>query len=210
MNTIAINLLPHRAEKRRQRRRDFITLAVITAVAGAVLVGLVGGIIETYKYQQQERNDFIRAENASLDKQIAQVKDLQSEIEALRARQGAVEDLQSDRNQPVYLLDELVKQVPEGMFLKSLKQDGLRVTLTGQAQSNERVSELLRNLANNSQWLQRPNLLEIKIGAPPAANVRTPRLYDFSVEVLIKRPKNDGKDIAAARGVPAATASVAR
>ncbi|CAN5247815.1 N/A [soil metagenome] len=210
MTTIAINLLPHRAEKRRQRRRDFFTLGIITAVSGAMLVFLVGGIIEGYKYAQEDRNSFIRQENASLDRQIAQVKDLQAEIESLRARQTAVEDLQSDRNQPVYLLDELVKQTPEGMYLRSIKQEGLKVTLIGSAQSNERVSELLRNLANNSAWLERPNLLEIKIGTPVAANVRGPRLYDFSVEVLRKRPKNDGKDVAATAVGSATTASVSR
>jgi type IV pilus assembly protein PilN len=199
MTTIAINLLPHRIEKRKQRRRDFFTLAVITAVSAAILVLLVGGIIQTYIYAQTARNEFIKQENAALDKQIAEVASLKEEIDALRARQTAVEDLQSDRNMPVYMLDELVKLTPEGVYLKSIKQEGQKVTLLGYAQSNERVSEALRNFANKSPWIEKPNLIEIKLGLQ-ALNNRGPRLYEFAIEVLLKRPSSI-KDAVPAAGV---------
>lgn len=187
MTTIAVNLLPHRALKRAQRRRDFFTLVAVVIGGGAVLVLIVGGIISGYIAAQAGRNQFIKQENAALDKQIAEVANLKQEIESLRARQAAVEDLQSDRNQPVHLMDELVKQTPEGVFLRAIKQTGGRVTLTGVAQSNERVSEYLRNLANNSQWVEKPNLIEIKASDKPVS--RGTRLFDFSLDVLIKRPQ---------------------
>lgn len=204
MTTIAINLLPHRIEKRKQRRRDFFTLTVIAAVAAGVLVLLVGGVIQTYIYAQTSRNEFIKQENLVLDKQIAEVASLKEEIDALRARQTAVEDLQSDRNMPVYMLDEMVKLVPEGVYLRSIHQDGQKVTLVGLAQSNERVSELLRNFANRSQWIERPNLIEIKLGAQ-GLNLRGPRLYEFSMDVLLKRPSSV-KEAAAAPAVTTGTA----
>lgn len=188
MTTIAINLLPHRALKRAQRRRDFFVLVALVAGAAVLLVVLVGGIIQGYVVAQQARNEFIKQENASLDKQIAEVASLRQEIESLRARQTAVENLQSDRNQPVHLLDELVKQVPEGIFMRSIHQEGQKVLLVGMAQSNERVSELLRNLANNSEWIERPNLIEIKVAQQTPT--RGPRLFDFSVDVLLKRPQS--------------------
>ena len=189
MTTIAINLLPHRALKRAQRRRDFFVLAALVFGAGVLLVFLVGGVIQGYISAQQARNDFIRQENARLDKQIAEVATLRQEIDALRARQIAVENLQSDRNLPVHLLDELVKQTPEGIYLRAIRQEGQKVVLNGYAQSNERVSELLRNLANNSAWVEKPNLIEIKVAAQTPA--RGPRLYEFSVDILLKRAQAD-------------------
>lgn len=206
MTTIAINLLPHRALKRTQRRRDFFTLVAIVLGGGAALVLLVGGIISGYIAAQNARNAFIKTENANLDKQIAEVATLKQEIEGLRARQAAVEDLQSDRNQPVHLLEELVKQTPEGVYLRTIKQTGGKVTLTGVAQSNERVSEYLRNL-NNDAWVEKPNLIEIKASDKPIS--RGTRLFDFSLDVLIKRPQapkdaTPGKP-GAAPAVPAKT-----
>lgn len=189
MTTIAINLLPHRALKRAQRRRDFFVLAALVFGAGVLLVFLVGGVIQGYISAQQARNEFIRQENARLDKQIAEVATLRQEIEALRARQIAVENLQSDRNLPVHLLDELVKQTPEGIYLRAIRQEGQKVVLIGLAQSNERVSELLRNMANNSAWVEKPNLIEIKVAAQAPA--RGPRLYEFSVDILLKRAQTD-------------------
>ena len=175
--------------------------------SGGVLVVLIGGVIQGYVVAQQAKNTFIKTKNAELDKQIAEVSTLRQEIEALRARQTAVEDLQSDRNQPVHLLDELVKQTPEGIYLRSIKQDGQKVTLTGFAQSNERVSELLRNLANNSSWLEKPNLIEIKVSTQ--TQMRGPRLFEFSMDVLLKRqqPSKDAPPTAA--GKPAAPAAPA-
>ena len=120
----------------------------------------------------------------------------------MKARQQAVEDLQSDRNQPVYLMDELVKQVPEGVYLNSLKQEGQRVALNGYAQSNERVSELLRNLGNNSAWLERPDLIEIRSANIGGTGRDSKRVFAFTVNVGIKRPSD--KDAKDAAGAPAA------
>jgi type IV pilus assembly protein PilN len=206
MSTIAINLLPHRALKRAQRRRDFFVLAGLTAGAAFLLVVLIGGVIQGYVVAQQSKNAYIKTKNGELDKQIAEVATLRQEIEALRARQTAVEDLQSDRNQPVHLLDELVKQTPEGIYLRSIKQDGQKVALTGFAQSNERVSELLRNLANNSSWLEKPNLIEIKVSTQ--TQMRGPRLFEFSMDVLLKRqqpPKDAPPAAAGSAAAPAAS-----
>lgn len=186
---IRINLLPHREEKRKQRKVEFMQLLALSAIIGLAIVLAVAGFIAAQIAEQDQRNDFIRAENARLDAQIKEISTLKKEIEALQARQQAVEDLQSDRNQPVYLMDELVKQVPEGIYLRSFKQNGQRVVLNGVAQSNERVSELLRNLSNNSAWLQQPELIEIRsmnIGQGRDAK----KAFDFTVNVGIKRPRD--------------------
>lgn len=202
---IRINLLPHREERRKQRKNAFIAMLAVAAVIGGLVVLLVGIVIANKISGQTERNLFIKAQNTKLDNEIKEIASLKAEIEALKARQQAVEDLQSDRNQPVYLMDELVKQVPEGVYLRAFKQEGQRVVLNGYAQSNERVSELLRNLSNNSQWLERPDLIEIKVSA---AGKDTKRVFDFTVNVGIKRPRD--KDlppggVAVIRGARAVT-----
>ena len=147
---VRINLLPHREEKRKHRKNAFFAMLLLSLALGGVIVLAVGGFIANNISNQDQRNDFIKAENTRLDGQIKEIATLKQEIDALKARQQAVEDLQSDRNQPVYLMDELVKQVPEGVYLKSFKQTGQRVAINGYAQSNERVSELLRNLSNSN------------------------------------------------------------
>lgn len=199
---VRINLLPHREEKRKQRRAAFLRLLALSAVLGlAAAVGYAGFIAAKISNQNQ-RNEFIRAENTKLDGRIKEIATLRQEIEALKARQQAVEDLQSDRNQPVYLMDELVKQVPEGVYLRALKQDNQRVAISGYAQSNERVSELLRNLGNNSPWLERPDLIEIR-SANLGQGKDAKRVFDFTVNVGIKRPRD--KDQAAAGAASATT-----
>ena len=185
---IKINLLPHREAKRKERISAFYAMLLMALLVGGLIVLGVGGFIANKISNQNERNEFIKAENTRLDSEIKKIATLKQEIEALKARQQAVEDLQSDRNQPVYLMDELVKQTPEGIYLKSFKQTGQRVVLNGFAQSNERVSELLRNLSNNSPWLERPDLVEIRAsGAGQGKSART--VFDFTVNVGIKRPK---------------------
>jgi type IV pilus assembly protein PilN len=187
-----INLLPHREAKRKQRKQAFFTMLLLSALLGGAIVLGVGGFIANNISNQNQRNDFIKAENTKLDGQIKEIATLKQEIEALKARQQAVEDLQGDRNQPVYLMDELVKQVPEGVYLRSFRQDGQRVVLNGYAQSNERVSELLRNLSNSSPWLERPDLIEIRstgIGQGKDAK----KVFDFTVNVGIKRPRDKDK-----------------
>jgi len=205
---VKINLLPHREEKRKQRKAAFVAMLGAAAVVGVLLVLAVGGLIAAQISGQIQRNDFIKAENAKLDVQIKEIASLRQEIDALKARQQAVEDLQSDRNQPVYLMDELVKQVPEGVYLKSFRQEGQRVALNGNAQSNERVSELLRNLGNNSQWLQKPDLIEIR-SAGVGLGRDAKKVYDFTVNVGIKRPRDQEQQppAASAPGTAAAPAA---
>ena len=186
---IRINLLPHREMRRERRKKDFIGLCVLTAVAAGGVAFLVGMGINRQISAQSERNAFIEAENKKLDQQIKEIANLRQEIDALKARQTAVENLQSDRTLPVHLLDELVKHTPEGIFLKTIKQDDKKVLLNGFAQSNERVSELLRNLANVSPWPERPELIEIKSVMIGQANTKEARqIYEFSLNTLVKGP----------------------
>ena len=172
---ILINLLPHREEKRRQRKRAFFSALVGSAFVGVLVAGVWFAVLQQLTSAQQARNDFLKAEIARLDVQIKDIAMLRAEIEALKARQKAVEGLQTDRNMPVYLLDELVKQTPEGVYLTSVKQTGQTVLVTGMAQTNERVSEFLRNTLYNSPWLERPELVEIKTAAAPTGAAGEPR-----------------------------------
>ncbi|HSB26042.1 MAG TPA: PilN domain-containing protein [Burkholderiaceae bacterium] len=185
---ILINLLPHREEKRAARKRAFFVALGVAAVVGAVVVGIWYSLLEQLTSAQQARNAFLKNEIAKLESQIKDIANLRSEIEALKARQRAVEDLQTNRNIPVYLLDELVKQTPEGIYLSSIKQNGSVVTVAGVAQTNERVSEFLRNAQYNSKWLERPELVEIKAVNMTTANKEQRRLYEFSMRVTMKRP----------------------
>ncbi|SNT04695.1 type IV pilus assembly protein PilN [Noviherbaspirillum humi] len=194
---IKINLLPHREAKRKLRKAAFYKMLALSGLCGAVLVLGINGVFVAQISDQNQRNDYIKAENDKLDQQIKEIANLRQEIEGLKARQQAVEDLQSDRNQPVYLMDELVKQVPEGVYLRGFKQESQRVTLNGYAQSNERVSELLRNLGNNSPWLERPDLIEIRSTAIGQGK-DSKKVFDFTVNVGIKRPRD--KDGAAKDG----------
>lgn len=201
---ILINLLPHREEKRRRRKTAFFSGLGVAAVVGLLVVGLWYTVLEQMISAQRGRNDFLTAEIKKLDAQIKDIATLKAEIEALKARQKAVEDLQTDRNIPVYLLNELVKQTPEGVYLTSIKQAQQNVTVTGVAQTNERVSELLRNTAYNSPWLERPELIEIKAAQ---ANAKDPRrLFDFSMRLSLKRPQAATPAASAASGAVVAAA----
>ena len=142
---------------------------------------------------QEERNGALTSAIGELDKKIARIATLKQEIEALKARQQAVEDLQGDRNQPVYLLDELVKQTPAGVYLKGFRQEGQKVTVDGYAQSQERVSELLRNLAGASPWLEKPELIEVKAAALTQGRA-VRKVVEFNLIVNIRRPRD--KDVA--------------
>ena len=185
---ILINLLPHREERRIARKRAFFVALGVAAAVGAVVVGIWYSLLQQMTSMQQARNSFLKNEIAKLESQIKDIANLRNEIEALKARQRAVEDLQTNRNIPVYLLDELVKQTPEGVYLTSIKQTGGVVTLAGVAQTNERVSEFLRNTQYNSKWLERPELVEIKAVSVTTANKEQRRLFDFSMRVTMKRP----------------------
>lgn len=168
---ILINLLPHREAARKRRREAYQATMVASALLGLVIAGLIYWWFQMMISDQQDRNALLKREITVLEGQIKEIATLEGEITALRARQKAVEDLQSDRNLPVHLLNELVRQLPDGVYITSLKQEGEMVTMQGMAQSNERVSEMLRNFTDNTPWFSKPELVEIV-----AANVAlTPR-----------------------------------
>jgi type IV pilus assembly protein PilN len=189
-----INLLPHREERRKRARQHFFVVAGGTAVLGILVVGLMHTFYATKIEIQTDRNRFLKNELVKLDKDIAEIKKLRDEIQALLARKQVIETLQADRAQTVHLLDELVRQTPDGVYLKSVTQKGLRVNLLGYAQSNARVSTLMRNI-ESSPWLERPELVEVR-----AANVEKRRVSEFNMNLSLKRVA--GKDDAkGAKGV---------
>lgn len=201
---ILINLLPHREAARKRRRETFNATLALSAVFGALLIGVGFLWYENQISDQQERNAFLTKEVAVLDEQIKEIANIEAEIKALTERQKAVEDLQSDRNLPVYLLNELVKQLPDGTYITSLKQENQSVTIQGVAQSNERISELLRNLANNTPWLSRPELTEIVAGSVALTPRDQRRVAKFNLRVRLMRSSEVQK---AADGSGAAPAS---
>jgi type IV pilus assembly protein PilN len=207
---IRINLLPHREAKRKQKQAAFIAMLVLGGLLGVAVVLLVGGWNASRIAIQEQRNSVLSTENAELDKKIKDIATLKEEINALKSRQQAVEDLQGDRNQPVYLFDELVRQTPEGVYLKSFEQNGQRVVLNGYAQSQERVAELLRNLSSNSPWLERPELTEVK-AATLTQNKVVRKAVEFTLAVAIKRAREeeseDGKPKAPSAGIARAQGS---
>ena len=183
--TPRINLLPHREARRELKKKIFWAMTAMSAIVGVVTIGVVWTILQGYISNQQARTEFVRNENRKLDTQIKEIATLRQEIDGLRARQRAVEDLQADRNQPVYLLDEVVKQVPEGIYLRSIKQEDRRINVSGWAASNERVSEFLRNLQNNSRVLEKPELIEIKVAGQGPAGLNR-RVFEFSLNFTMK------------------------
>jgi type IV pilus assembly protein PilN len=214
-----INLLPHREERRRRRKIAFFFGLGMSAVAGLAIVGAWYLVVEQLVSNQQQRNAFLTAEIKKLEVQIKDIANLRAEIGSLKARQRAVEDLQIDRNVPVHILNELVRQTPEGIYLTSIKQDGQTLAVTGIAQTQERVSEFLRNTAYGSEWLVRPELIESKSTVLQGANRDQKRLFDFSVRLTVKRPQDasppppaappGARPPASAANVPAPAASAA-
>ena len=200
---ILINLLPHREEKRKRKKIAFFAGLAVAAIAGLAVVGGWYVIVDQLKTAQQERNQFLQTEIAKLEKEIKDIANLKAEIASLTARQKAVEDLQIDRNLPVHLLNELVKQTPEGMYFTVLKQDGQVLSVTGIAQTQERLSEFLRNTAYNSTWLVSPELVESKATTVTAANKEQKRLFDFTMRVTVKRPQDKAAAGAATAAAPA-------
>lgn len=208
---ILINLLPHREEKRQRKKVAFFAGLGVAAAAGLAVVGVWFLVVQQLTSAQQDRNAFLKAEIAKLEVQIKDIATLKAEIESLKARQKAVEDLQIDRNVPVHLLNELVKQTPEGIYFRTIKQDGQTLSVAGVAQTQERISEFLRNAAYSSEWLTRPELIESRATSVTGANREQRRLFDFSMRLGIKRPQ-DVKPVvapAAAAPTPAAPASAA-
>jgi type IV pilus assembly protein PilN len=200
---ILINLLPHREERRKRRKTAFFVGLGASAAAGLVAVGLWYLLLQQMISSQQERNAFLSTEITKLDTQIKDIATLKAEIEALKARQKAVENLQTDRNVPVHVLNELVRQTPEGVYFTSVRQEGPVLIVNGIAQTNERVSELLRNTAYHSEWLTRPELVEIKAANVQTASREQQRLFDFSVRVGVRQPADPAASAPAASAVAA-------
>jgi type IV pilus assembly protein PilN len=204
---ILINLLPHREAARKRRREVFFISLGAAAVVGGVIAGGIYGWYQVQISNQQDRNVLLQTEIKKLEAQIKDIATLQQEIAALRARQQAVEDLQADRNLPVHLLNEMVKQLPDGVYLTTMKQENQVVTITGMAQSNERVSELLRNLNGKSPWIARPELVEIQSASVQLSPRDTRRVSNFTMKVRLLRASEAQKAASAASGVlPAAAA----
>jgi len=204
---ILINLLPHREAARKRRRELFYAGLGASAVAGVVIAG---GVYLWYAAQisgQQNRNQILASEITKLDAQIKDIATLQEEIAALRARQQAVEDLQADRNMPVHLLNELSRLLPDGVYLSSMKQTNDTVALAGVAQSNERVSELLRSLSSGSTWMTRPELVEIVAGNVTVGPKDTRRVANFRMTVKLLRASEAQKAASAASAAAAAAST---
>jgi type IV pilus assembly protein PilN len=181
MSTARVNLLPHRAERRKRAKKHFGIVSGGTAIVGVLIVFAVHGYYAERLNNQESRNQFLKSEIGKLDKEIAEINKLKDEIQALLARKQVIETLQADRAQTVHLLDELVKQMPEGVFLKSILQRDMRVQLVGYAQSNARVSTLMRNI-ESSRWLGNPELIEVK-----SAPLDKRRVSEFTMYVSLKR-----------------------
>ena len=194
---ILINLLPHREAARKRRKEAFQVTMALSAVAGLLIAGAIYLWFQAMIEDQQNRNNLLKSEIAVLDKQIKEIAGLEDEIASLRARQKAVEDLQSDRNMPVHLLNELVRQLPDGVYLTNLRQDGLVVTLQGVAQSNERISELLRNLTDGTPWFTKPELVEIVAQSVSVGPKEQRRVASFTARVQLVRASDVGKSAAA-------------
>ena len=178
---IRINLLPHREEKRRAKRQQFYGLSGLIAILGCLFILLGYSVLEGYISSQEEKNQFLKREVTALDKQIDQIKGLREQTQSLLARQRIIESLQRDRSMAVHLLSELVKRLPEGIYIRSLKQnDGLKVTINGYAQSSARVSALMRKI-EESPWLERPQLVEVK-----AVVADRRRVNEFDMDFYVK------------------------
>jgi type IV pilus assembly protein PilN len=178
---VRINLLPHREQKRQARQRQFVSLAIGLAVLGIAMVGLGHVVIAARIDNQVSRNKLLQTEIVKLDEQIKEIDKLREQTQALLARKQIVETLQANRTEAVHLLDQLVRQLPDGLYLKSVKQNGGKVTLVGYAQSNARVSTLMRNI-EGSPWLATPELVEIK-----SVPLEKQKVNEFTLNLQVKR-----------------------
>lgn len=181
---IRLNLLPHREQKRQARKRQFISLAISLSILAVAVIALVHVFMSTRIENQESRNKLLKAEIAKLDEQIKEIDKLREQTQALLARKQVVETLQTNRTDAVHLLDQVVRQLPDGIYLRLVKQVDTKVTLTGYAQSNARVSTLMRNI-ESSPWLQRPQLIEIRSVTLP--NAPGQRLNEFTLNLQVKR-----------------------
>jgi len=184
---IRINLLPHREQRRQARQRQFVSLSIGLAVLGIMVVIVVHGIFVAQIENQQSRNSLLKAEIGKLDEQIKEIDKLREQTQALLARKQVVETLQANRSEAVHLLDQIVRQLPDGIYLKSIKQSGTRIQVVGYAQSNARVSTLMRNV-EASPWVTSPELVEIKlVQLPPARGATPQQVNEFTLNMQTKR-----------------------
>jgi type IV pilus assembly protein PilN len=187
MNKIKINLLPHREEKRKELKNNFYSMLMLAAIVGAAFVLLVGMLFSARLSAQSERNAFIAKANQELDEKIKEVATLKQEIDGLKARQQAVEDLQGDRNQPVYMLNELVKLAPEGLYLNIIKQSGQQISIKGYAQSHDVVRIFVKSLGE-SKWISSPEIVQ-NIAMDIGKGKELKRVIEFELNVGIRRPR---------------------
>ncbi|WP_069103673.1 PilN domain-containing protein [Acidovorax sp. RAC01] len=199
---ILINLLPHREAARKRRKEAFQATMLGSFFLGLIIAASIYWWFQIMIADQQGKNAFLQGEISILENQIKEIASIEDEIAALRARQKAVEDLQSDRNLPVHLLSELVRQLPDGVYVTSLRQEGQTVTLQGMAQSNERVSEMLRNLAGNTPWFARPELIEIVANNLTLSPRDQRRVAVFNVRVQLVRSSEARKAMDAGSAAP--------
>jgi type IV pilus assembly protein PilN len=204
MATVRINLLPHREQKRQARQRQFVSLALSLVVLGLAIVALVHGVLSAQIENQKDRNNLLKKEIVKLDEQIKEIDRLRDQIQAVLARKQVVETLQANRSEAVHLLDQLVRQLPDGIYLKSVKQTGPKVTVSGFAQSNARVSTLMRNI-EASPWLAQPELVEIKlVAAPGTPKERNLTINEFIMTFMVKRAAPTEAKLSPAPGAPGA------
>lgn len=200
---ILINLLPHREAARKRRREMFQATMFASFLVGVLIAGGIYTWFQSMIEQQRERNGYLTSEIKVLEGQIKEIASIEDEITALRARQKAVEDLQSDRNLPVHMLNELIHQLPDGVYITTLKQTDQTVQLQGMAQSNERVSEFLRNLADNTPWISKPELVEV-VAANVALSPRDQRrVASFNLRFRLMRSSEVQKAAEASAGTSA-------
>ena len=204
---IRINLLPHREEKRKRRQQQFQILAGISAVLALLVGGAVWLYLDSQVTQQRANVAYMKQEIDKLDKQIEEIRKIREETASLLAKKQVVEGLQSNRSEPVQLLDQLLRQLPEGVYLKTFKQTGPKVNISGYAQSNARVSTLMRNLGA-SPYLENPELVEIK--AAPSPDKSGSRVNEFNMNISIKRARADDGRGAPAKGAAGGAAAPAK
>ncbi len=198
LTVILVNLLPHREEARKRREQQFKASMLLAAVAGLAVCIVIWLYYQAQIAFQNERNNQLQSETAKLDEKIKNIATLRGEIAALQVRQQAVEDLQADRNLPVHLLEELVKQMPDGTYITSIKQQGADVTIDGVAQSQERVSQLLTNMGSRSEWFAKPDLIQIQAKNESISAKESRRVYAFSMKLTLVKPSDVQKAAAEA------------
>ena len=182
-----INLLPWRAERRKQRQKEFYTMLGGTALVAGVLAFGVVKFYDNLIANQEDKNVYLREQITTLDSQIKEIEALDKKKAELLARKAVIEQLQANRSQMVHLFDELVRTIPDGVRLNSIKQTGDTLTLDGVAQSNARVSSYMRAL-EGSGWMTKPDLsvIEAKGGDKTLP-------YNFALQVKLTKPKKEGE-----------------